>query len=142
MDNKITLTISSNKTPSAPSAASPSYPKGSLNAALALAGPSGALHSYIGIVVFGLPSGIALILIALVYFGGVGLVAANYKRDLLLKVGLGWVVLVIILWASTAAAGLMGTRDPLAFVDKAIEFVLLGLLLRIRMALNRPIAIP
>jgi len=118
-----------------------SYPKGLLNLVLALAGLSGVFHSYIGVVVFGLPSGIALILIALVYFGGIGLMAANYKRDLLLKVGLGWVILLILLWALTAAAGFTGTRDPLAFVDKSVEVVLLGLLLRIRIVRNKQVIV-
>ncbi len=129
------------KTTGDTSAAPVSYPKGLLNVALVLAGISGVLHSYIGVVVFGLPSGIGLILIALVYFGGIGLIAGNYKRDLLLKVGLGWVILVIILWALTAVAGFAGTRDLLAFVDKAVEVVLLGVLLRIRMVRNKQVTI-
>lgn len=98
-----------------------------------LAAITGLLHLYIGVVILGLPAGIALVLIGLVYFGGIGLISANYKRDLLMKVGLAWVILVIVLWAIAAGFNASGTRDPLSFLDKAVEVVLLGLLLRIRM---------
>jgi hypothetical protein len=114
-----------------------SYPKGLLNGALVLAAITGLLHLYIGVVIDGLPTGIPLVLIGLVYFGGIGLISANYKRDLLMKVGLGWVTLVIVLWALAAAVNGTGTRDPLSFLDKADEVVLLGLLLRIRMLRSR-----
>ncbi len=120
---------------------------GLLNGALILAAITGILHLYIGLVVVGGPYGILmgvpLDLIGLVYFGGIGLVSANYRRDLWLKAGLGWVVLVLVLWALTAAVNVTGSgsRDILAYVDKADEVVLLGVILRVRMVVNKP-AVP
>ena len=109
-----------------------SYPKSLLNIALALAAVAAILHLYIGILVYGIPLGVPLILIALVYLGGIGLVAANNRRDLWLKIGIYWVILVIVLWAASAAVNAPNTNIPLAYVDKAVEFILLGILLRIR----------
>ncbi|HZY47572.1 MAG TPA: hypothetical protein VFE96_07225 [Candidatus Bathyarchaeia archaeon] len=105
---------------------------GLLKVALVLAVVIAILHLYIGLVNYGIPLGIPLVLIALVYLGGVAMIAANYRRDLWLKVALGWVVLVIVLWALSAAVNAPNTMTLLAFLDKAIEVVLLGLLLRIR----------
>jgi hypothetical protein len=104
------------------------YPKGLLNAALVLAVVTAIFHLYIGLVIYGVPLGIPLILIALVYLGGAGMIAANYRRGLWLKVGLGWVVLVVILWAVSAAVDAPNTRILLAYLDKTVEVVLLGLL--------------
>ena len=132
---------------SSPQAAPKQYPTGLLNGALVLAAITGILHLYIGLVVvggpYGLMMGIPLDLIGLVYFGGVGLVSANYRRDLWLKVGLGWVVLVLVLWALTATLNVTGSgsRDILAYVDKADEIVLLGVILRVWMIVNKP-AVP
>jgi len=105
-----------------------------LDAAFGLAAITAILHFYIGVVIVGLPTGIFLILIGLVYLGGIGLIAARYRQDLLLKVGIVWVVVVIVLWAGAAAENAVGTRDPLAYADKIIEVVLLAVLLRLRMA--------
>ncbi len=110
------------------------YPKNLLNIALVLAVATAMLHFYIGTVVYGIPLGIPLILIALVYIGGIGLIAANNRRDRWLKIGIYWVILVIVLWAVSAAANAPNTNIVLAYVDKAIEFVLLGILLRLRAA--------
>jgi hypothetical protein len=120
--------------PSTGSQASPtSYPiEKWLYGAVVLAVLAGILHIYIGVVIFGIPQGIVLVLIALVYFVGAGLVAANYKRDLWLGIALGWVILVIVLWALSAAVNVAGTRDPLSFLEKALEVILLVLLIRLR----------
>lgn len=109
-----------------------SYPKGLLNVALVLAAVTAVLHLYIGLIVFGLPSGIVLVLIALVYLGGIGLIAANKQRSRWLKIGVYWVIIVIVLWAISAAFNFPNTNIPLAYVAKAVELVLLGVLLRIR----------
>jgi hypothetical protein len=71
-------------------------------------------------------------LIGLVYIGGTGMIAANFHRGLWLKVGLGWVVLVIALWALSAAVNAPNTRNPVAYLDKAIEAVLLAFLFLMR----------
>ncbi len=111
-----------------------SYPKSLLNIALALAAVAAILHLYIGILVYGIPLGVPLILIALVYLGGIGLVAANNRRDLWLKIGIYWVIILIVLWAASAAVNAPNTNIVLAYVDKSVEFILLGILLRMRTA--------
>ncbi len=74
------------------------YPKWLLETALVLAAVTAVLHLYIGTLVYGIPLGVPLILIALVYLGGIGLIAANNRRDLWLKIGVYWVIIVIVLW--------------------------------------------
>ena len=111
-----------------------SYPKILLNVALVLVAVTAILHLYIGIWVYGIPLGVPLILIGLVYLGGIGLVAVNNRRDLWLKIGIYWVIIVIVLWAASAAVNAPNTNIALAYVTKAVEFVLLGILLRIRTA--------
>ena len=103
-----------------------------LSAALALAVVSAIFHLYIGLAIYGLPLGVPLILIGLVYLGGTGMIAANFHRGLWLKVGLGWVALVIVLWALSAAVDAPNTRDPIAYLVKAIEPVLLAFLFLMR----------
>src|SRR6266436_865751 len=111
-----------------------SYPHSLLNIALALAAVAAILHLYIGILVYGIPLGVPLILIALVYLGGIGLVAVNNRRDLWLKIGIYWVIILIVLWAASAAVNAPNTNIVLAYVDKSVEFILLGILLRMRTA--------
>ena len=107
------------------------YPKNLLNVALVLSTLTSVLHLYIGLLVYGIPLGIPLVLIAFVYLGGIALVAANNRRDLWLKIGIYWVIIVIVLWAASAAVNAPNTNIPLAYVDKSVEFILLGILLRI-----------
>jgi len=107
------------------------YPKALLNIVLILAAVTAILHLYIGIVVYGIPLGIPLILIALVYMGGIGFISANNRRDLWLKIGIYWIIIVIVLWAASAAVNAPNTNIAPAYVDKAVEFILLGILLRI-----------
>ncbi len=113
-------------------AAQMTYPKSLLNLILVLATLTAVLHLYIGLLIYGIPLGVPLVLIALVYLGGISLIAANKRRDRWLKIGIYWVVLVIVLWAVSAAANAPNTNITLAYADKAVEFVLLGILLRIR----------
>ena len=108
------------------------YPQNLLKIVLILSAITAAFHLYIGIVVYGIPFGVPLILIALVYLGGIGLVSANNRRDLWLKIGIYWVIIVIVLWAASAAVNAPNTNIPLAYIDKAVEFILLGILLRLR----------
>ncbi len=110
------------------------YPGSLLKVALLLAAISGILHVYVGYAVDGLPNGAALILIAVVYFIGAALVAAKYKRDLILKIGPVWVALLIVLWALVAVMNVAGSgaRDPAAYAIKVDEVVLLGVLFQVR----------
>ncbi len=108
------------------------YNKTLLYGALALAAVTAIVHiytAYTDIAPYGVNVAVPLFLIALVYLGGIGLIAANYKRDMWIKVGIGWVLLVLVLWAAAAAnTDTGGTRLLLTFIDKGIEVVLLGLL--------------
>ncbi|HZY94267.1 MAG TPA: hypothetical protein VFE98_05310 [Candidatus Bathyarchaeia archaeon] len=111
----------------------PAYPIRLVYAAIVLAIISAAFHLYIGIWIIGGTSGIVLSLIALVYIVGSILIAVDYKRKLFLKIGLGWVILVLILWAGVAAMNATGTNNIFAYLDKADELMLLAILVRIRM---------
>src|SRR5437879_12635715 len=110
------------------------YPKILLNIALVLAAVTAILHLYIGIWVYGIPLGVPLILIALVYLGGIGLIAANNRRDLWLKIGIYWVIIVIFLWPASAVVNAPNTSIALAYGAKAIELDLIAMLLRISQA--------
>jgi hypothetical protein len=125
------------KSSEGPANASTRSSKNLITVALGLAAVTAALHVYIGILVYGIPLGIPLILIALVYLGGIVLIAKKIRRDLWLKIGIYWVIIVIVLWAASAAVNAPNTNIPLAYVSKAVEFILLGVLLRLRTA-SRP----
>ena len=113
------------------------YNKGLFYGALVLAAISGILELYSGLVTIGLPLGLPLLLIGLVYFGGIALVAANFKRDLMIKVGIGWTLLIIILWAASAAVDAAGTRATVSYVVKGIEVILLILLVELWMGTGK-----
>jgi hypothetical protein len=100
------------------------YPKKLLNVALGLAVVTAIIHLYLGFTI-GYPLGIPLILIALVYLIGTGLIVMNNRRALFLKVGLAWVPVVIILWAVSAAVNAPNTQTVFAYASKGVEVVLL-----------------
>ena len=104
-------------------------PERLLYSALVLAIISAILHLYIGLVAYGIPLGVPLVLIALVYLGGTVMIATNYHRSLWLRVAIGWVALVIVLWALSAAVDAPNTRSILAYLSKAVEVLLLALLI-------------
>ena len=54
-------------------AASRAYPKNLLNIALVLSALTAAFHLYIGLQIYGIPLGVPLVLVALVYLGRIGL---------------------------------------------------------------------
>ncbi len=115
------------------------YHKGLLYGALVLAAISGILEMYSGLVTIPLPLGLPLVLIALVYFGGIALVGVNYKRDLFTKIGIGWTLLIIILWAASAAVNIAGTRATASYLAKGVEVVLVVVLVELWMrAGNKP----
>jgi len=130
--NELRDVLKSEKSDATSTAASMAYPKNLLNIALVLSALTAVLHLYIGLQVYEIPLGVPLILIAFVYIGGIALIAANNRRALWLKIGIYWVIIVIVLWAASAAVDAPNTNIPLAYIDKAVEFILLGILLRIR----------
>ncbi len=101
-----------------------------------LAVASGALHVNFGLSALGVPErsgvGIPFLLMALGYFVGAALIAANVRRDLWIKVAFPFVAILIVAWAPGAIMGIPPTREPPAFVDKVIEVVLLLALLTYR----------
>lgn len=111
----------------------PVYPMRLLAVAVLLALITAVLHFYIGVWIVGGTNGLVLVLIGLVYLGGSILILVDYKRKLFLKIALVWVILVIVLWAASAAVNAVGTNNIFAYVDKADEIVLLAVLVRIRM---------
>jgi hypothetical protein len=117
------------------------YNKGLLYGALVLAAISGILEIYSGVITIGLLLGLPLVLIGLVYFGGIALVAANYKRGLMIKIGIGWTLLIIVLWAASAAVNAAGTRETVSYVVKGIEVVLLILLVELWMGSGKKPAV-
>ena len=117
------------------------YKKGLLYGALILAALGGILELYSGIVTIPLPLGLPLVLIALVYFGGVVIVAVNYKRDLFIKIGVGWTLLIIVLWAASAAVNVAGTRAPTSYIAKGVEVVLLVLVVELWMSSGKKSAV-
>lgn len=70
--------------------------------------------------------------IGLVYLVGVGLILAGVRRELFLEIGLYWVVVLLLAWAGGAVSGSPVSLSTLGFVDKAIEAVLLVVLLVMR----------
>ncbi len=118
------------------------YNKGLFYGALLLAAISGILEFYSGVITIALlQGGLLLVLIALVYFGGIALVVANYKRDLMIKIGIGWTLLIIILWAASAAVNATGTRAIASYIVKGIEVILLILLVELWMRAGKKLAV-
>ena len=117
------------------------YNKGLLYGALILAVISGILEVYGGVVTVGLLLGLPLVLIALVYFGGIVLVAIDYKRDLFIKIGIAWTLIIIIAWAASAAANAPGTRATASYILKGVEVVLLILLVELWMRAGKKPAV-
>ncbi len=109
-------------------------------AAALLAAATGALHIYFAFTLFaGLPSAPLFVGMGIAYFAGIAAYFANFRRPLVLKGGAVYVVLLIVAWAVVyAVAGQAQQRDPVAFVDKAVEAALLGVLL-IAMRKQRPL---
>jgi hypothetical protein len=77
----------------------------------------------------GVPGATIFALMAVGYFAGAVLIAANSRRRLWMKVGVVYTLLLIVLWAVGAALDFPGTRAPLAYTDKAVEALLVGALL-------------
>ena len=95
---------------------------------------TGLIHVYIGVdsLLEGSAGvGIVFIGMAIPYLVGLALILGGVRPRLWLRVGAGYTALLLVLWA---AAG--GTRDTLAYADKAIEVALLVLLV---VLLRRPV---
>jgi hypothetical protein len=77
----------------------------------------------------GVPGATIFALMAVGYFAGAVLIAANSRPRLWMKVGVVYTQLLIVLWAVGAALDFPGTRAPLAYADKAVEALLVWALL-------------
>jgi len=76
------------------------------------------------------PVGFVFIGMAIPYLVGLALILRGVRPHLWLRVGAGYTALLLVLWA------VAGTRDTLAYADKAIEIALLVLLV---VLLRRPV---
>ena len=102
------------------------YPTGLYWTTIALALISVAIHIYFGVFVYTGAIVVPMFGIAAIYLAGVVLVLANFRRSLWIKIGAGWAILLVVLWAAAAFLGnYPHTTDLLAFVVSGAEFVLI-----------------
>lgn len=97
-----------------------------LGAAVGLTLATGAIHAYLAYTF--LETGLTMsaaqfAAMATPYFVASVLVVLNVWRRLMIRLGIGYVTLLLVLWA------VVGARDQLAYADKAIELVLLVVLI-------------
>src|SRR2546427_11465660 len=78
------------------------YPPALFSVVLLLALVAAVIHLYFGVLVYSGNNSIPMYGIAAVYIVGVGLVAANFRRELWLKVGTVSAVVLVVLWAAAA----------------------------------------
>ena len=76
------------------------------------------------------PVGFVFIGMAIPYLVGLALILGGVRPHLWLRVGAGYTALLLVLWA------VAGTRDKLAYADKAIEIALLVLIVAL---IRRPV---
>jgi len=102
------------------------YPPALFSVVLLLALVAAVIHLYFGVLVYSGNNSIPMYGIAAVYIVGVGLVAANFRRELWLKVGTVWAVVLVVLWAAAAFLGnTPHTTDPLAYGVNILEVALI-----------------
>jgi hypothetical protein len=95
--------------------------------AIALATVSGAIHLLLAVIV-PIPTLQASFLLAgLGFFGGIALMLADYRRQLLYAVGIPFTGLQIVLWYLIVGPTL-ATLEPLDAIDKLAQTVLVVLL--------------
>jgi hypothetical protein len=98
------------------------YPPTIFSGVLFLALAAAVIHVYFGVFVYTGNNSIPMYGIAAIYIVGVGLVAANFRRELWLKIGTVWAVVLIALWAAAAFLGnAPHTTDPLAYGVNILE---------------------
>lgn len=98
------------------------YPRAIFSAVLLLALVAAVIHVYFGAFVFSGNNSIPMYGIAAIYVVGAALVAANFRRELWLKVGTVWPIILVVLWAAAAFLGnAPHTTDPLAYGVNILE---------------------
>ena len=106
------------------------YPPAVFSTVLLLASAAAAMHVYFGALVYSGNNSIPMYGIAAVYIVGAVLVVANIRRELWLKVGTGWVALLVVLWAGAAFLGnVPHSTDVLAYGVNLLEVALVIALL-------------
>jgi len=106
------------------------YPPALFSAVLLLALVAAVIHVYFGVLVYSGNNSIPMYGIAAVYIVGSVLVAGNIRRELWLKVGTGWAVLLVVLWAAAAFLGnAPHSTDLLAYGVNILEVALVIALL-------------
>lgn len=112
--------------PSKPESKTIHYPTWLYWTTIVLALGSVAIHIYFGVFVYTGTIVVTMFGIAAIFLVGVVLVLANFRRSLWIKIGAGWTILLVVLWAATAFLGnYPHTTDPLAFVVNGVEIVLI-----------------
>jgi hypothetical protein len=98
------------------------YPPVIFSTVLLLALVAAIIHAYFGAFVYSGPNSIPMYGIAAIYIVGIGLVGADFRRELWLKVGTVWAVLLVVLWAAAAFLGnAPHSTDLLAYAVNMIE---------------------
>jgi len=106
------------------------YPPALFSVVLLLALVAAVIHVYFGVLVYSGNNSIPMYGIAAVYIVGSVLVAGNIKRELWLKVGTGWALLLVVLWAAAAFLGKAPhSTDLLAYGVNILEVALVIALL-------------
>lgn len=104
-------------------------PTGALEwVALLLTVVTGLVHLALGVGAVPDPLGFASILAAGTYAVGVGLYALDYRRRLVLALGVPFVATQIVLWYAMNQPASLAEVSPLAAVDKPVQVVLIVVL--------------
>ncbi len=96
--------------------------------AMALAAVSGLVHLGLGIGALPDPLGIAAILAAVGFGVGIILYVLEYRRQLVLALGVPFVTAQIVLWYVLNQPRSFGDVSPLAALDKPVQLALICLL--------------
>lgn len=94
---------------------------------IALAAISGLVHLVLAVIWPGTVLRISFALAGLGFFGGIALVALNYRRRLLYLLGIHYTGVQIVLWYLIVEPTL-GTVGALDAIDKLTQVLLIGLL--------------
>lgn len=93
--------------------------------AIVLAGLTGFVHLALGIGAFPDPLGVAALLAAGGYAGAIVLVLVNYRRRLILALGIPFVGSQILLWYLLNRPTSLSDISPIAAVDKLVQVLLI-----------------
>lgn len=96
--------------------------------AIALATVTGVVHLVLGLVTITDPLGVASVLAAAGYAGALTLIVSNYRRRLVIALGIPYVATQIVLWYLINEPTAIGDISPIAAFDKIVQTVLIVVL--------------